>query len=66
MKVFVKSSILVGLSGKKESLASWGVCLVGVDIVSSSGWGGVSAWEAAGRVSLGLRGEDLLANPQAT
>lgn len=37
MQIFLKPSILVVLSGKKESLASWGLCLLGVDILPPSG-----------------------------
>ena len=35
---FLKTSILLVLSGKEESLGARGLCMVGVDILPASGW----------------------------
>ena len=38
MQNFLKTSILLVLSGKEESLGARGLCMVGVDILPTSGW----------------------------
>ena len=38
MQNFLKTNILLVLSGKEESLGARGLCMVGVDILPTSGW----------------------------